>query len=74
MNIYIQKKIKLTTIFFYWHEIVVLSQKWGMLQFVLIKGKTNINENELSKIMKPNYKKNSMLNREIEKNYLKKKE
>jgi len=45
-----------------------------MLQFVLIKGKTNINENELSKIMKPNYKKNSMLNREIEKNYLKKKE
>jgi hypothetical protein len=41
---------------------------------MLIKGKKkNINENELSKIMKPNYKKNSMLNREIEKNYFFKK-
>ena len=25
------KKFNLTTLFFYWHEIVVLSQKWGML-------------------------------------------
>jgi len=32
MNMYIQEKKNLTTLFFYWHEIVVLSQKWGMLQ------------------------------------------
>ena len=25
------KKFNLTTLFFYWHEIVLLSQKWGML-------------------------------------------